>query len=138
MRLGGILSGMPIPTVWIVTRRPKKAFVGVAGGLKGAEDLAEQDARSVAASQLSEAAAAALTVWSEHGEAPAPGKKFTRASVHVASALQPDWTLTYDCVVHTIYQRPTPKKTPRVPKVPHFFTTNVEVQEPEPELAPTS
>jgi hypothetical protein len=107
---------MPIPTVWIVTRRPKKAFVGVAGGLKGAEDLAEQDARLVAASQLSEAAAAALTVWSEHGEAPAPGKKFTRASVHVASALQPDWTLTYDCVVHTIYQRPTPKKTPRLPK----------------------
>lgn len=107
---------MPIPTVWIVTRRPKRTFVGVAGGLKGAEDLAQEDARSHAAKDLQPEAAAALVFWSEHGEPPEPGKKFTRASVHVASKLQPDWTLTYDCVVHTIYQRPTPKKTPRAKK----------------------
>lgn len=123
MRLGGILSRMPIPTVWIVTRRPKKAFVGVAGGLKGAEDLAQKDAADLA--HDAGLPAASITTWSEHGEPPEPGKKFTRASVHVASRERPDWTLTYDCVVHTIYQRPTPKKTPRAKKQ----------LDPEPELA---
>lgn len=113
---------MPIPTVWIVTRRPKKAFIGVAGGLKGAEDLATLDAQKVARKE--KIPSDSITVWSEHGEAPEPGKKFTRASVHVASRAKADWTLTYDCVVTTIYQRPTPKKGKAEP-----------VEEPEPEPA---
>lgn len=102
---------MPIPTVWIVTRRPKKVFIGVAGGLKGAEDLAAADARQIAAkAKPAPVPQDSITVWNEHGEAPEPGKKFTRASVHVASRTVPEWTLTYDCIVETIYQRPTPKK----------------------------
>lgn len=102
---------MPTPTVWIVTRRPKKAFVGVAGGLKGAEDLARNDALLIAESAKLDVER--LTVWSEHGEPPEPGKKFTRASVHVASRDNPTWTVTYDCVVYEVYQRITPKKSKR-------------------------
>jgi hypothetical protein len=107
---------MPTPTVWIVTRRPKRAFVGVAGGLKGAEDLAAQDARERAADEG--LALDTLTFWNEHGEAPEPGKKFTKASMHVASTALPEgkrerWTVTYDCAVHEVYQRITPKKSKR-------------------------
>lgn len=100
---------MPTPTVWIVTRRPKRAFVGVAGGLKGAEELARQDAGGRAADVGLDTQK--LTVWSEHGEPPEPGKKFTKASVHVASREQESWTVTYDCVVYEVYQRLTPKKS---------------------------
>jgi hypothetical protein len=98
---------MPVSTVWIVTRRPKRAFVGVAGGLKGAEELVEADA--VARAEGEGVGVETLTLWSEHGEPPRPGRKFTRASVHVASRVNPTWVSTYDCVVYQVYQRPTPK-----------------------------
>ena len=86
---------MPTPTVWIVTRRPKRHYVGVAGGLKGAQDLAVADAELLAKEAFGDAAA--LTWWSEHGEAPEPGKKFTRASIHFAQVngvREPKWTQT--------------------------------------------
>ena len=112
-------------TVWIVTRRPKKVFVAVAGGLGGAEDLAAADAAEIATRDG--VPVESITTWSEHGEPPGPGRKFTRASVHVASRVKPEWTLTYDCAVHPIHQRPTPKKSKPTPAPEPALTRALEV-----------
>lgn len=92
--------------------------------MKGAEDLAVKDAEGLAQEAFGDDSA--LTWWSEHGEAPEPGKKFTRASIHFAQhdpGRAEKWTQTYDCAVHEVYQRPTPKKSrqpkPRVPELAH-------------------
>lgn len=86
---------MPVPTVWLVTRRPRKFLIGVAGGWKAAAELAREDARAAATKAGLDPAQ--LQIWDQHGESPEHRKKFVRASVHVTSRQRESWKQTYDC-----------------------------------------